>query len=123
MPAIDVVDLAKTYHYHRKEPGLRLWFCSVTFSFWLVQVDNLDTLFYSLFEAARYPIAFFKGGVRGLLTFVIPVAFATTFPTQALLATVDHRLLPVGVGLAGLALVGTHTFWEYAVRRYSSASS
>ncbi len=100
-----------------------LWFFIVTFAFWLVQVDNLDTLFYSLFETARYPLSFFKGGVRTLLTFVVPVAFATTFPTQALLGTADQRLLLVGVGLAGLALLGTHRFWNYAVRHYSSASS
>jgi ABC-2 type transport system permease protein len=100
-----------------------LWFFIVTFAFWLVQVDNLDTLFYSLFETARYPLSFFKGGVRTLLTFVVPVAFATTFPTQALLGTADQRLLLIGGGLAGLALLGTHLFWSYAVRHYSSASS
>ncbi len=100
-----------------------LWFFTVTFAFWLVQVGNLDTLFYSLFETARYPLSFFKGGVRTLLTFVVPVAFATTFPTQALLGTADLWLLPVGVALAGLALLGTHLFWNYAVRHYSSASS
>jgi ABC-2 type transport system permease protein len=100
-----------------------VWFFTVTFAFWLVQVDNLDTLFFSLFETARYPLSFFKGGVRALLTFIIPVAFATTFPAQALLGTVDLRLLPVGAALAGLALLGTHLFWNYAVRHYSSASS
>ncbi len=73
-----------------------LWFVIVTLSFWLVQVDNLEVLFYSLFDAARYPVSFFKGGVRALLTFVVPVAFATTFPAQAVLGTVDHRLLPAG---------------------------
>jgi len=58
-----------------------------------------------------------------LLTFVLPVAFATTFPAQALRGDLDPRLLVVGVGLAGLALVVTHRFWNDAVRRYSSASS
>ncbi len=100
-----------------------LWFVTVTLAFWLVQVDTLDTLFYSLFEAARYPVSFFRGGVRTLLTVVIPVAFATTFPTQALLGTVDLRYLPLGIALAALALLGTHLFWNYALRHYSSASS
>lgn len=100
-----------------------VWFLTVTCSFWLVQVQTLDTLFYSLFETARYPVSFFKGVVRGLLTFVFPVAFATTFPAQALLGQADPVLLPVGVALAALALFGTHLFWNYAVRHYSSASS
>ena len=100
-----------------------LWFFTVTLSFWLVQVDTLDTLFYSLFETARYPVSFFKGLIRALLTFAVPVAFATTFPAQALLGTADLRLLPVGLALAATALVATHLFWNYAVRHYSSASS
>ena len=35
-----------------------LWFATVTCAFWLVQVDTLDTLFYSVFETARYPVSF-----------------------------------------------------------------
>jgi len=100
-----------------------LWFATVTLSFWLVRVDTLDTLFYSLFETARYPVSFFKGLIRALLTFAVPVAFATTFPAQALLGGADLRLLPVGLVLSAGALVATHLFWRYAVRHYSSASS
>lgn len=100
-----------------------LWFLTVTLAFWLVQVDTLDTLFYSLFEAARYPVSFFKGGVRAFLTFVVPVAFATTFPAEALLGRVDHRLLAAGIALAAASLGASHLFWNYALRHYSSASS
>jgi ABC-2 type transport system permease protein len=100
-----------------------LWLFLVTFAFWLVQIDNLDNFFYSLFETARYPVVFFKGLLRTLLTFVFPVAFATTFPAAALRGQADLRLLPVGFALAAAALLGTHLFWNYAVRHYSSASS
>jgi ABC-2 type transport system permease protein len=100
-----------------------LWFAIVTLSFWLVQVDSLDQLFYTLFEAARYPVAFFGTPVRALLTFVVPVAFATTFPAEALLGAADPRMLAAGVGMALLALLLTNRFWRYAVRHYSSASS
>ena len=100
-----------------------LWLCTVTLAFWLVQVDTLDTLFCSLFEAARFPVSYFRGGLRAVLTFVVPLAFATTFPAEALLGTFDHRLLPIGIALAALSLLGTHLFWNYALRHYSSASS
>ncbi len=60
---------------------------------------------------------------RALLTFVVPVAFATTFPAQALLGTAAHRLLLAGIALAAFSLVGSHGFWSYAVRQYASASS
>lgn len=100
-----------------------LWFAIVTLSFWLVQVDTLDTLFYSLFVAARYPISFFQRPLRLLFTFVVPLAFATTFPAQALLGTIDHRMLPVALLVAALDLALTHWFWRYATQHYVSASS
>jgi ABC-2 type transport system permease protein len=100
-----------------------VWFAIMTCSFWLVQVVNLDVLFFAVFESARYPVGYFRGAMRALLTFVVPVAFATTFPTDALLGRADLRLVPLGVGLAAIALLGTHLFWNMAVRWYSSASS
>ncbi len=100
-----------------------IWFGIVTCSFWLVQISTIDTLFYNFFEAGRYPVSFFHGLLRALLTFVVPVAFATTFPSEALLGRVNHWLLPAGVLLAVFGLVAVHLFWNYAVRHYSSASS
>jgi ABC-2 type transport system permease protein len=100
-----------------------VWFAIMTCSFWLVQVNNLDVLFFAVFEAARYPVGYFRGAMRALLTFVVPVAFATTFPVDALLGRADPRLVPLGLGLAATALIVTHHFWNAAVRSYSSASS
>lgn len=100
-----------------------VWFAIMTCSFWLVQVNNLDVLFFAVFEAARYPVAYFRGAMRAFLTFVVPVAFATTFPVDALLGRADARLVPLGLGLAATSLVATHLFWNLAVRSYSSASS
>jgi ABC-2 type transport system permease protein len=99
-----------------------IWFGIVTCSFWLVQIST-STLFYSLFETGRYPVTFFRGLVRAVLTFVVPVAFATTFPVDALLGRADLRLLLIGLLLAAFGLIATHKFWNYAVRHYSSASS
>src|SRR5207249_3749125 len=69
-----------------------LRFMTVTLAFWLVSVANLDVLLHSAWDAARYPVTFFRGAVRALLTVVVPVAFITTFPAQALLGGVDARL-------------------------------
>lgn len=99
-----------------------IWFSLVTCSFWLVQIST-SSLFYSVFETGRYPVAYFRGLVRAVLTFVVPVAFATTFPVDALLGRADHRLLLAGALLAVVGLIATHYFWNYAVRHYSSASS
>lgn len=100
-----------------------LWFASVTLSFWLVRVEPIGFLFYDVWQTARYPLSYFRGAVRILLTVVFPVAFATTFPAEALLGRGDLRLVLAGGAMAAATLFLANRFWSYAVRRYSSASS
>jgi ABC-2 type transport system permease protein len=99
-----------------------VWCFAVTFAFWF-QAGPLESVFLWFMDAGRYPVSFFRGWVRLFFTLVFPVVFATTFPTQALLGEIDPWLPVVGVALAGLALAGASRFWNYGVRRYSSASS
>jgi ABC-2 type transport system permease protein len=99
-----------------------LRFMLVTCAIWLVSVQNLHDLLHPVFQVGQYPVAFFKGWVRVVLTFVVPVAFATTFPAQALLGTLEPRLIPIGPLLAGAALYASHRFWRFAIRHYTSAT-
>jgi ABC-2 type transport system permease protein len=58
-----------------------------------------------------------------MLTFLIPVAFATTVPAQALAGRLSLRTLAGAYALAVALLVLSRAFWRVGVRRYSSASS
>ena len=62
-----------------------LWMLIVCSTFWLVKIDNLGFLFSSIFDAARWPISVFRGWIRIVLTFVLPVAVMTSFPALAVL--------------------------------------
>jgi ABC-2 type transport system permease protein len=99
------------------------WFAIMTLSFWLISVGNLEELFFGLWEGARYPVQFFSGAMRALFTFGFPVAFATTFPTEALLGRAPPWALPTGLALAAAGLLFSHLFWRRALRHYESASS
>jgi ABC-2 type transport system permease protein len=99
--------------------GLRFAIAACTF--WVVRISELYSLLDSVQTVARFPVHFFQRPARDVLTFVIPVAFATTFPAQALLGTADLRLLPVGMVLAVVALYGSNRFWHFALRHYASA--
>jgi len=100
-----------------------LWAAMATLSFWFVKVHNLSNAFSAMWDTGRFPITTFEGGLRIALTFVLPIAFITTFPAQALLGTLDLNtmLLAVLMGLGTFAF--SVWFWRYAVRSYSSASS
>ncbi len=100
-----------------------LWLMMVTLAFWFTKVDNMAELFGAFYEAGRFPITVYQGWLRGFLTFIIPIAFITTFPAAMLI----NRASEVDLGWAALIAVAlfvlSSRFWNFALRSYSSASS
>jgi ABC-2 type transport system permease protein len=98
-----------------------LWILIVSAAFFVVKVDNLTYLFSSIFDAARWPATIFRGALRFLFTFVVPLAVMTTFPAEALLGRLAFSTLVttvLGTALfAGLARV----VWLRSVGHYTSA--
>jgi ABC-2 type transport system permease protein len=92
-------------------------------AFWLISVESISLLFNDLWRAGQYPVTFYPTVVRALLTFILPVAFATTLPVRAL---TGHGSWPVVLGalaLAVAALLLARAVWRFGLRSYSSASS
>ena len=100
-----------------------IWLAMVSFAFWFVRIDNITELFYAFYEAGRYPVTIYRGVVRALLTFVIPIAFVTTFPASALIGRLDQTTVLIAVVFAVAFLFLSSRFWNFALRHYSSASS
>lgn len=100
-----------------------IWLTMMTMAFWFIKVDNLAELFYAFYEAARFPITVYNGWLRAVLTFIVPIAFMTTFPAAALIGLLEPNELLLGAILAALLFGGAHRLWNVAIRSYSSASS
>lgn len=99
------------------------WLFIITFVFWFVRFDNVTQIFWSLFEAGRYPLDIYPGWLRVLVTYIVPVAVITTYPAQGIAGRLTPiALLGYAVG-AGLALYGASRFWRYGISHYTSASS
>jgi viologen exporter family transport system permease protein len=99
------------------------WLMLATLAFWFVRVENMLQIFSSMYEAGRWPVSFYPRWLRFMLTFLIPVAFATTVPAQALAGRLTWQTLAGAFGLAAALLILSRAFWRIGVRRYSSASS
>jgi ABC-2 type transport system permease protein len=100
-----------------------LWILVISAAFWVVRLDNLAYLFSAIFDFARWPVTIFKGALRALFTFVIPLAIMTTYPAEALLGALDGRTAALTVvGSFGFAMVA-RLVWQRALGRYTSASS
>jgi viologen exporter family transport system permease protein len=99
------------------------WLMLATLAFWFVRVENMLEIFSSMYEAGRWPVGFYPRWLRFILTFLIPVAFATTVPAQALAGRLSGTTLAGAYALAAALAVLSRVFWSVGVRRYSSASS
>ncbi|MEL7009858.1 MAG: ABC-2 family transporter protein, partial [Cyanobacteria bacterium J06588_4] len=100
-----------------------LWFILGATSIWFVKVYNVTEVLRGLLEAGRYPMVAYPTIYRFFFTFVVPVAFLTTVPAQAML---DRSELSWTIGaaiLAGALFIFSVFFWRFALRFYTSASS
>ena len=99
------------------------WLCIITLVFWFVRIENVTQIFWSLFEAGRYPLDIYPGWLRALVSYIIPVAIVTTVPARGLMGSLSPLTL-AGFSLAALlALAAAARFWRYGIRSYTSASS
>jgi ABC-2 type transport system permease protein len=94
-----------------------------TLSFWFVRVENFLVIFQSMYEAGRWPVSLYPGWLRYGLTFIVPVAFATTVPAEALTGRLTWVTLVIGLGIAVFLFFVSRWFWRIGLRRYSGSSA
>lgn len=99
------------------------WLILATTAFWFTRIENIEMIFWNVFEAGRYPIDVYPLLVRQTLTFLIPLAFITSYPAKALGGTLALPTLLVSVSLAAAMALVSAWFWRLGLSRYSSASS
>lgn len=100
-----------------------LWFMLGATSIWFVKVYNVTEVLRGLIEAGRFPIVAYPASYRFFFTFIVPVAFLTTVPAQAMLGQISLGWLAGSLGLAIALFVLANRFWRFALRFYTSASS
>ncbi len=100
-----------------------LWFAVVAATFFAGRLNNVGYLYYNFIEVARVPTSVFRGAVRAGLTFVIPVAFIATVPSQALMGLLSPAFAAAAFAMTAGLLILSHIFWKLALTKYSSASS
>ena len=100
-----------------------VWSAMSFLAFWLQSVNPIGAIYLNLVEAGRYPLVFFPAVVRTFLTFAFPVAFATTFPVEALAGDLGWGPVAGGIALSVVAVTLVRMLWRRGLRSYASASS
>ncbi|HEX8551162.1 MAG TPA: ABC-2 family transporter protein [Abditibacteriaceae bacterium] len=100
-----------------------VWFFCVSWSIWAVKLESVAVIFDPMMQMARFPVQIYPARLQSLFTFVLPVAFLTTYPAQALLGRTGVATLGWAAFFAVTALFLLNKFFHFALRFYGSASS
>jgi ABC-2 type transport system permease protein len=100
-----------------------------TLSFWTIQsLEVTNVLTYGGVQAAQFPLSIYNDWLRGVLTFVIPLACVAYFPVISILGHPDPLGSPAWFApiapVAGFMVLGVaFAAWHCGVRYYTSTGS
>jgi ABC-2 type transport system permease protein len=100
-----------------------LWIVLIALTFWFTKFDNNVTILQALLDSGRYPATIYPFWLRAIVTFVIPIAVATTVPLQALRGDLSAWQIAGFAGLGLFSFLIASQIWQFGVKRYSGASS
>ena len=100
-----------------------LWIVLIAFTFWFTKFDNNVTILQALLDAGRYPVSVYPAWVQIIVTYLVPIAVATTVPLQALRGDLTFGRVLVFLAVSVAAAWIASLVWKAGVKRYSGASS
>lgn len=100
-----------------------VWIVMISLTFWLTKFDNNVTLMQALMDTGRYPSVIYPPWLRVIVTFIVPIAVATTLPLQALRGELSLAQIVLALGVSAVAFVISRVVWRAGTRRYSGASA
>ncbi|MBI4261929.1 ABC-2 family transporter protein [Candidatus Uhrbacteria bacterium] len=107
--------------------GLLIAFALCTFlaslTFFTQEMEGVWWFYRYAVQVGRYPVEIFRSPFQFILTWVIPLGVMITFPSRALLGILSWQFVGGALVLSALLFYVALSFWRFALRRYSSASS
>lgn len=87
------------------------------------EVDNAIMVFRDMTQMGRVPVDIYKQPLQWVITFIIPIGIMMSFPVHALMQLLSWQNLFLAMLLGGVFLASSLVFWQYALKKYTSASS
>ena len=80
-------------------------------------------IYRDLTSLGRFPVDIYREPLRGFLTFLVPVGIMMTLPAKALMGLVNLQAVVLSFTLSFVLIFLSLKFWNFALTKYSSASS
>ena len=100
-----------------------LWIVLIALTFWFTKFDNNVTILQALMDSGRYPATVYPAWLRIIVTFVIPIAVATTIALQGLRGDLGLNQVLIFIAIGFISFWVASIVWKAGLKRYSGASS
>ena len=100
-----------------------IWFLIMILSIIFIKIGAMHELFLSALKFLEYPQNIYKGMIRILMIYIIPLATVSNVPGEKLLGKVGMIDTIEIVLLSIVFFMLTRIYYRLALKRYSSASS
>ena len=88
-----------------------------------LEVDHTIMIYRDITNLGRFPVDIYRQPLQGVLTYLIPVGVMITFPAKALIGLLSPSGILLSFGLGLVAIFASIRFWNFALTKYTSASS
>jgi ABC-2 type transport system permease protein len=88
-----------------------------------LEIDHTVMIYRDLTNLGRLPIDIYKQPLQGFITYFIPVGVMITLPAKAIMGIVGPVGILTALLIGILAIIISTRFWNFALRKYTSASS
>lgn len=94
-----------------------------TFSFWFERIDNINDAWFTILNIGSYPTSILPKTLRVLFFTIIPIAFVAYLPVGVFTGQIEKIWTLYGFGFTICITSVAILFWNFALKKYSSASS
>lgn len=88
-----------------------------------LEIDHTIMIYRDLTSFGRFPVDIYKQPLQGILTYLIPVGIMITFPAKALMGLMSIGGIITSLIVGIVVILISFRFWNFALKKYASASS
>jgi ABC-2 type transport system permease protein len=106
--------------------------CGIIIHYSIMLMLNTVSFFYlmpqatwtmnELSDLGKFPLTIYKGFMRIVLSFIIPIGIIFSFPSRAIVGDIGIRELVTAIVVATIMFWLSDRFWKAGLKRYSSAN-
>lgn len=88
-----------------------------------LEIDHTVMIYRDLTALGRFPVDIYKEPLKSVITFLIPVGIMVSFPAKVIMGLISPAGVIWSLIFGVLVLVLSFRFWNFALKKYTSASS